>query len=286
MRQAPTDAPMSSSGVLGQPAVLQQQAVEGQQREALGSAGGGGNALDVARGQPAVAHVAQGARAGTQDEWAGTVAHRGSDASSSHDGSAALRYDSAGRRPADRERALDTTASIVVCAAAVAGLLVAERRDSQVGKWLTKPVASAAFIAVAVISGALDSDYGRLILLGLGLCLLGDVLLIPEGRLAVFRAGVFAFLAGHVAFAAAFLTQPRSLAWLAVAAVALALALCGRLALAQSPPAGGHASAGAGLLPGHRRHDGIGLRSERGRRSAHRCRGRDRVHGFRHFGGA
>lgn len=122
---------------------------------------------------------------------------------------------------------MDTTASIVICAAAVAGLLVAERRASQVGKWLTKPVASAAFMAVAVISGALESDYGRLILLGLGLCLLGDVLLIPEGRLAVFRAGVFAFLAGHLAFAAAFLTQPRSLAWLAAAAVALALALAG-----------------------------------------------------------
>ncbi|MDH4311099.1 MAG: lysoplasmalogenase [Gammaproteobacteria bacterium] len=118
-------------------------------------------------------------------------------------------------------------ASIVVCALAMAGLLFAERRESQAGKWFTKPVASAAFIAVAVFAGALDSDYGRLILLGLGLCLLGDVLLIPEGRLAVFRAGVFAFLAGHVAFAAAFLTQPRSMPWLAVAVVALALALSG-----------------------------------------------------------
>jgi uncharacterized membrane protein YhhN len=122
---------------------------------------------------------------------------------------------------------LKTTAAIVICAVAVAALLVAERRESQAGKWLTKPVASAAFIAVAVFAGAPDSGYGRLILLGLGLCLLGDVLLIPAGRLAVFRAGVFAFLAGHVAFAAAFLTQPRSVPWLVVAAVLLALALSG-----------------------------------------------------------
>jgi uncharacterized membrane protein YhhN len=43
----------------------------------------------------------------------------------------------------------------------------------------------------------------------------------------VFRAGVFAFLAGHVAFAAAFLTQPLSLYWLAVAIVALAIVLGG-----------------------------------------------------------
>ena len=122
---------------------------------------------------------------------------------------------------------MKTTAAIVLCLAAVAALLVAERRESQAGKWLTKPVASAAFIAVAVFAGALDSDYGRLILLGLVLCLLGDVLLIPMGRLAVFRAGVFAFLAGHVAFAAAFLTQPRSMAWLAGAVAALAVVLWG-----------------------------------------------------------
>lgn len=115
--------------------------------------------------------------------------------------------------------------SIVVCAAAVAGLLYAEWRESQAGKWLTKPAASFAFMAVAIFSGALDSDYGRLILLGLALCLLGDLLLIPEGRANVFRLGVFAFLAGHVAFAGAFLTQPRSATWLALAAAALGLAL-------------------------------------------------------------
>jgi len=115
--------------------------------------------------------------------------------------------------------------SIVVCAAAVAGLLYAEWRESQAGKWLTKPVASFAFMAVAIFSGALDSDYGRLILLGLALCLLGDLLLIPEGRVNVFRLGVFAFLAGHVAFAGAFLTQPRSATWLALAAAALGLVL-------------------------------------------------------------
>ncbi len=207
---------------------------KGSSARPLGPPAAAGMQLDVARRQSTVEHVAQGARAGTQDEWAGTVAHRESDASSSHDGSAALRYDSGRAQATDRERALDTTASIVICVAAVAALLVAERRESQVGKWLTKPVASAAFIAVAVISGALDSDYGRLILLGLGLCLLGDVLLIPEGRLAVFRAGVFAFLAGHVAFAAAFLTQPRSLRLAGRRGCGARVGAVGRLALAQS----------------------------------------------------
>ena len=114
---------------------------------------------------------------------------------------------------------------IVLCALAVAGLLVAERHRSQPGKWVAKPIASAAFVATALASGALDATYGRLILAGLGLCLLGDLLLIPPGRVRVFRAGVFAFLAGHVAFGLAFMTRPLDLGWLAGGAACLALAL-------------------------------------------------------------
>jgi uncharacterized membrane protein YhhN len=82
--------------------------------------------------------------------------------------------------------------------------------------WLTKPVASAAFIWLGLESGALDTTYGQLVLAGLLLCMLGDVLLIPRGRPAIFRAGVFAFLLGHVAYSAAFLTQPMSVAGLII----------------------------------------------------------------------
>jgi uncharacterized membrane protein YhhN len=103
----------------------------------------------------------------------------------------------------------------------VAGLLVAERRDSQRGKWLAKPVASLAFIATALASRALDTTYGELILLGLLLSLAGDLLLIPEGRPRTFRAGVLAFGSGHVAFGAAFLSQPLNTSWLAVSGVLL-----------------------------------------------------------------
>ena len=115
--------------------------------------------------------------------------------------------------------------SILACALAVVGLLVAERFGSQAGKWLTKPVASLAFIGTAIASGAAGSGYGQLILLALLLCLLGDLLLIPENRPGIFRLGVVAFLCGHLAFAAAFFTQPVDWHWLAVASVALALAL-------------------------------------------------------------
>jgi uncharacterized membrane protein YhhN len=114
---------------------------------------------------------------------------------------------------------------ILLCALAVAGLLVAERRRSQRGKWIAKPLASVAFVATAIASHALESVYGWLVLLALVLCLLGDVLLIPTDRANVFRAGVFAFLAGHVAYAAAFLTQDVSLTWLAIGAAALVLVL-------------------------------------------------------------
>jgi uncharacterized membrane protein YhhN len=113
----------------------------------------------------------------------------------------------------------------LLCAAAVAGLLWAEWRGSRFGLWLTKPVASLAFLWAGVAAGALESTYGQLILLGLVLCLLGDLLLIPLERPAVFRAGVFAFLAGHVAYSAAFLSRPLDPLGLLVGAVLLVVVL-------------------------------------------------------------
>jgi len=114
---------------------------------------------------------------------------------------------------------------VVLCLVAVAGLLVAERRGSQQGIWLTKPVASAAFIWLGLASGALDSIYGMLVLAGLALCMLGDVLLIPRNRSGIFRAGVFAFLLGHVAYSAAFLTLPLSFIGLAGGGTLLAVVI-------------------------------------------------------------
>ncbi len=108
-----------------------------------------------------------------------------------------------------------------LCAVAVVALLVAEYRGSQRGLWLTKPVASAAFLWAGLLAGVLDETYGRLVLLGLALCFAGDVLLIPRDRPGVFRAGIFAFLLGHVAYAAAFLTQPLAPAGLVAGALLL-----------------------------------------------------------------
>lgn len=136
-------------------------------------------------------------------------------------------------------RTVTSWAPYLLCAVAVAGLLWAEHRGSRPGLWLTKPVASLAFIWVGVAAGALDSTYGQWVLLGLVLSLLGDLLLIPHDRPVVFRAGVFAFLAGHVAYSAAYLTQPLDGFGLVGGAILLAVVLGGVLRwLASSLPAG------------------------------------------------
>jgi uncharacterized membrane protein YhhN len=126
----------------------------------------------------------------------------------------------------------------LLCAVAVAGLLWAEYHGSRRGLWLAKPLASLAFIWAGVAAGALDSTYGQWVLVGLVLSLLGDVLLIPLERPAVFRAGVFAFLLGHVAYSAAFVTQPLDGFGLAGGAIVLAVVVGGVLRwLAASLPA-------------------------------------------------
>jgi uncharacterized membrane protein YhhN len=94
---------------------------------------------------------------------------------------------------------------------ATACLLAAEYHDWRPGVWLSKPLASTGFVALALAAGALtrteDSSYGLLLLAALVLSWLGDVLLIPRTAPGVFRAGILSFLLGHVAFALAFLSR-------------------------------------------------------------------------------
>lgn len=97
-------------------------------------------------------------------------------------------------------------APVLFTAVFVVLLLIAEQRGSARGKWLTKPLASAGFLWTAVQAGALGSTYGRVVLVALLLCLLGDVLLIPKDK-RIFLAGIGAFLLGHVGFGAAFVVR-------------------------------------------------------------------------------
>ena len=77
-------------------------------------------------------------------------------------------------------------------------LLAAVRSKSARGVWLSKPFASTLFLAIAILAGALESTFGMLILLGLAMSWLGDVFLIPKGRI-FFVLGLASFLLAHLA---------------------------------------------------------------------------------------
>jgi uncharacterized membrane protein YhhN len=115
---------------------------------------------------------------------------------------------------------------VAATAAAVACLLIAERRGAPLGVWVAKPVASTGFVALALARGALDDGYGRWVLGALALGWLGDVLLIPKGARRSFAAGLASFLLGHLAFVGAFWVRGTHALWLAGGALcAAALAL-------------------------------------------------------------
>jgi uncharacterized membrane protein YhhN len=106
-------------------------------------------------------------------------------------------------------------ALLAATAALVGALLVAERRGARAAVLVAKPLASAGFVAMALVRGAAGTGYGRLVLAAVALGWLGDVLLIPKGAKRAFALGLASFLLGHVAFAAAFLVRGADPAWLA-----------------------------------------------------------------------
>ncbi|MEJ2161525.1 MAG: lysoplasmalogenase family protein [Chromatiales bacterium] len=94
----------------------------------------------------------------------------------------------------------ELTIPLSIGGVSLAGLLLAEQRQSTFGVWLFKPVAAAAYIWIALVHDATSSAYGVAVLIALLLSWCGDVLLIPKARPAVFRAGILAFLSAHIAF--------------------------------------------------------------------------------------
>lgn len=101
--------------------------------------------------------------------------------------------------------------------ACVSALLVAERRQTRWAVMAAKPLASTGFLGAALAAGAPDTPYGRWVLLGLALCWLGDVLLIPRGTSRAFRLGLASFLLGHMVFAVAFALRGLALPYAVVA---------------------------------------------------------------------
>ena len=78
------------------------------------------------------------------------------------------------------------------------------RGDRRTETW-AKPATLVALIVAATVLGAPDSTPGRWLLLALGFGLLGDIALLGDS-LSRFRAGVAAFLVGHLAYLACFAT--------------------------------------------------------------------------------
>ena len=108
------------------------------------------------------------------------------------------------------------TATMIGCF----GYLAAEYFNSRLAGWLTKPFASAAFVALAASAGAADTTYGHLLFAGFVLSFFGDVLLLPH---ATFLIGLGSFLLGHVAFAVGATTFLGAAGALASSAPALAV---------------------------------------------------------------
>ena len=103
---------------------------------------------------------------------------------------------------------LSLAVAVAITAFAVIGLLVAEygcaQGQSRRYIWIFKPLASLGFLDTAIVAGALNSVFGRMILVALSWSAVGDVLLIPEGNKKTFMAGMAAFLLGHLCYCVAF----------------------------------------------------------------------------------
>lgn len=100
----------------------------------------------------------------------------------------------------------------VLVGAGLTTTLLAELSGGKELVYVAKPVASLGFLLVALGSGALDSDYGVWILVGLILSMVGDVALMFEGK-AFFLSGLVSFLLGHVAYIVAFLLLGVAASW-------------------------------------------------------------------------
>lgn len=90
----------------------------------------------------------------------------------------------------------------LIMAIAVAATLWAESGHPS-WRRILKMAAATVFLVVAITAGALDTTFGKVMLLGLALAWVGDLALTYSGRKA-FVSGLVAFLSAHVAYGVAF----------------------------------------------------------------------------------
>ncbi len=106
--------------------------------------------------------------------------------------------------------------------ALLVGVLVwSEWRENR-WRLVAKPAAAACFIVAALLAGANDSGYGRLVLAGLVLSAVGDVALLWRSS-GMFLVGLGSFLLGHVAYVAAFAVRGVDTRWAILAALVVSV---------------------------------------------------------------
>ena len=109
---------------------------------------------------------------------------------------------------------------IAVTLVALVGLLVTDRSGSLVRRGALKIMASTGFVVAAIVAGAFETAYGKVMLVGLLFSWLGDTFLLSPSA-QPFRAGLLSFLFAHVAFGIAFIVLGVTLRISALALVAL-----------------------------------------------------------------
>jgi uncharacterized membrane protein YhhN len=104
-------------------------------------------------------------------------------------------------------------AIVVVASGLLAALLMAEKQSSTGLILIFKTPLSILFVAAALIQPHPIQSYYHLVLVGLVFGLMGDVCLALKGN-QTFRAGLVAFLLGHILYVVAFAGLARQSDWL------------------------------------------------------------------------
>ena len=129
-----------------------------------------------------------------------------------------------GNWPVSTNMVLDgsTTLLVTACLAAAIGYILATWKAVRPAALLAKFAASTSFVTLAFVNGALQTLYGRAILIALALSWIGDMLLLSRES-TYLLAGIAAFLMAHIAFAAAFAISGIDVTVFGISAVSTAV---------------------------------------------------------------
>jgi uncharacterized membrane protein YhhN len=105
-----------------------------------------------------------------------------------------------------------TYPSLGLAAIGCLALVVSNLTDASTMAIPSKLLASTAFLATAVVAGAFNSRYGKLVFVGLVLSWLGDTFLLGTTD-RMFLFGLASFLLAHVAYVIAFATRGINIKW-------------------------------------------------------------------------